>query len=89
MSYAATQSEVACYDVVTERPSAVRSAPVVHASGWQPDELGFGRAVLVACVMVLSLATLFVGVGGPTWLRAAWVQPAAVAWTGPSLISLQ
>ena len=88
MSYAASQADVACFDAAPP-PGPVRSAPLVHAPGWQPDELGFGRAVLIACVMLLSLATLFVGAGGPTWLRAAWVQPAAVAWTGPSLISLQ
>lgn len=68
---------------------APAGAPTVRAAqpaaGWQPRELGLGRACAAATALVLALLGLFIGLHGGTWLSAAWVRPARVAWSGPSL----
>lgn len=67
------------------RTTLIAPADLTRTPGWQPRELGFGRALAVASLLVLALSLLFVGAGGRTWLAAAWVQADATSWTGPSL----
>lgn len=67
------------------RTTPGRQAAITRAPGWQPNELGIGRALVVAAALVLALGLLFTGAGGRTWLSAAWVQADATSWTGPSL----
>ena len=91
MSYAAQPdissalSPPAGYTVRSGFRTTLIAPAVVRQPGWQPSELGLGRAVAVATMLVLALSLLFVGAGGRTWLGAAWVQADATSWTGPSL----
>ncbi len=67
------------------RTTLIAPADLTREPGWQPDELGFGRALAIATTLVLALSLLLIGAGGRTWLGAAWVQADAASWAGPVL----